>query len=231
MWEIFVKNGMYIHFLHALLQYRYGTFVASAVGIKMYSINYFYWYGHMYSYLANRKYNWVKQFIRFTDTGHIASFLIIICPEAVPISHNVQFLIMTGYWAGKLVFNMKDADRIPQDKDNHLVDAHTDFCTYIHHTIPYAVVILKMAEIGAIKDENYCAATYDNVNLIHTYLWVYTWLVCIYMPWRLYTNDTVYSILDINQTSLRTIGIFIGVFHLLIFVSNCVGHIICKSIV
>ena len=66
-----IKNGMYIHVIHAALTYTYNFYLASCISIKLYSINYFYWYGHLLNYLKNPRLNWVKQFIRFTDTGHI----------------------------------------------------------------------------------------------------------------------------------------------------------------
>ena len=107
-----IKNGMYIHVIHAALTYTYNFYLASCISIKLYSINYFYWYGHLLNYLKNPRLNWVKQFIRFTDTGHIASFMIILYPQLIPLSHNVLFIIMAGYWLGKFVFNLKDADKL-----------------------------------------------------------------------------------------------------------------------
>ena len=84
--ELFVKNGLYIHFITALLYYNTNnSYIAWNLSIKLYSLNYFYWYGHLYSYLPNPKYNWIKQFIRFTDTGHIASALPFFYPNGLTL--------------------------------------------------------------------------------------------------------------------------------------------------
>jgi len=239
----FIKNGIYIHFLYALLQHMFANiYLSSAIAIKLYSINYFYWYGHVYTYLPNPRHNWVKQFVRFTDTGHIASFLIIFSSSAVPISHNIQFIIMSGYWVGKIAFNLKDADRISNDKTNKetcdIIDVHTDFCTYVHHTIPYLVVLYKMFEMITNNTNNTntttntnkysCDDAFNHVTLQYTYAWLYVWFACIYVPWRLYTKDAVYSILDADQTPKTVIAGFIGFMHVLVYVSNVVGHRVCN---
>ena len=232
MWLSFIKNGIYIHFVHPIIQYLTGNmYLSSAITVKLYSINYFYWYGHVYTYLPNKKYNWIKQFVRFTDTGHIAAFMIIWYPNTTAIAHNIQFIIMVGYWAGKIIFNLKDADRIGNDPNNpetcDIIDLHTDFCTYIHHTIPYIVVVAKINSLVAIQPD-FCTQSFDNTNLINTYLWLYLWLIIIYVPWRLFTKDPVYSILDQNQTPNIIIAAFIGFIHLLIFASNIVGYQVCN---
>ena len=137
----YIKNGFHIHLIHAFLQHiTKNTYLSATLSIKLYSLNYFYWYGTLYNYLPNPHHNWVKQFIRFTDTGHIASALPLIMPSALPVAHNVHFIIMSGYWLGRLAFGLKDADRIAEDGNNGLIDWHTDLCTFIHHTVPYILI-------------------------------------------------------------------------------------------
>ena len=87
------------------------------------------------TYLPNPKYNWVKQFIRFT----YCIFAYLLFPKILPLAHNVQFIIMVGYWVGKLIFDMKDADRISSSSSSDIIEWHMDCCTYIHHTLPYMV--------------------------------------------------------------------------------------------
>jgi len=226
--ETFFQNGFYIHILQAFL---YSTtkniYISSIIAIKMYSTNYFYWYGNYFSYLPNRKYNWVKQFIRFTDTGHLASVLPLIYSSTLPVSHNVHFIIMSGYWIGKLAFNLKDADKI---QTNNIIEWHTDLCTYIHHSVPYLLIhylFKKESELRSID----CDYEYSYQTLKHTYMWLYSWFLFIYIPWRMYTNDTVYSILDSKQTPKKFIYGFVFFIHLLTFLSNYVGYAGCKLIV
>jgi hypothetical protein len=226
----FIKNGYYIHFLHLFMYYLTDNiYVSSIISIKLYSVNYFYWYGYCYSYLQNKKYNWIKQFIRFTDTGHIASVLAYFYPRLIPLCQNVHFIIMFGYWCGKLAFDMKDADRICNADVSDIVEWHMDICTYIHHTIPYMLMILLMLGESKSREVN-CEYEYNNTNLRHTYIWLYTWFIFIYMPWRIYTGDTVYSILDFNQTPKHISLYFIGFIHFLVFLSNTVGYAGCKMI-
>jgi len=219
-----IKNGFHIHFIHAALHHiTKNTYLSATIAIKLYSLNYFYWYGHLYSYLP--KHNWIKQFIRFTDTGHVASFALClpaVLPAFLPIAHNVHFIIMAGYWLGKLAFNLKDADRMAFDKDtNDIIEWHMDLCTYIHHTVPYMLIIMLLRENHTVCEYNY--------TLLYTYGWVYTWFICVYLPWRMYTGDTVYSILDVKQTPTKVMLGFVGFIHVLVWLSNVVGYSICIS--
>jgi len=218
----FIKNGMYIHIIHAVLAYKYNLYLASCIAIKLYSVNYFLWYGHLLTYLKNPRYNWVKQFIRFTDTGHIAALMIISYPDLLPVSHNILFIIMAGYWLGKFVFRLKDADKLENVTD--LDESHTDLCTYIHHSVPYILIVRAMLISSA---DSVCFIDYDNVNLLYTYVWLYAWFLFIYLPWRRYTGDTVYSILDSKITPTPVIIGFVGFIHVLVFISNYVGYTIC----
>ena len=236
---VILKNGIYIHFIHLLLHYwTQNMYLSSAITFKLYSINYFYWYGHLYHYLPNPRHNWVKHFVRFTDTGHLASFVVLVYPTMLPIAHNIHFIIMAGYWLGKFAFDLKDADKISNNITDpetfEIIDSHTDLCTYMHHSIPYLLVVSQICDQACISNtcvaDARCLVEYNNANLLYTYYWLYAWAICIYIPWRLYTKDSVYSILDHTQTpSLYIIG-FIAFIHGLVYVSNFVGYGLCISI-
>jgi hypothetical protein len=228
--KLFIKNGYYIHFLHMFMYYLTNDiFVSSSICIKLYSVNFFYWYGYYYSYLQNKRYNWIKQFIRFTDTGHIASVFAFLYPSFIPLSQNIHFIIMFGYWCGKLCFDMKDVDRINNSDVSDIVEWHMDVCTYIHHTIPYMLIYSLIIRESKTRELN-CEYEYNNVNLKYTYIWLYAWFIFIYMPWRLYTGDTVYSILDLKQTPIHISMYFILFIHFLVFLSNSVGYCGCKIV-
>ena len=132
-----------------------------AIYIKLFSVNYFYWYGTTFTYLPDPKMNWIKQFVRFTDTGHIATILPIIFPAILPVAHNIHFIIMSGYWIGKFAFNMKDADKL---ETTDIVEWHIDLCTYIHHTVPYSFLYLLWKEQVTIKNI-VCHIEYSNETL------------------------------------------------------------------
>lgn len=111
--RVVAKNGYYIHAIHIILiMCRCNICLTSFIVMKLYSVNYFYWYGTQLFIFANPRYNWTKQFIRFTDSGHVASFMILVWPSLLPLAHNVHFIIFMGYFLGKFCFGLKDADRI-----------------------------------------------------------------------------------------------------------------------
>jgi hypothetical protein len=228
----FIKNGFYIHALHAYLQHATNnTYLSAIISIKMYSVNYFYWYGNYYNYLPNPRHNWIKQFIRFTDTGHLASILPLGFPTLLPVAHNVHFIIMAGYWMGKLAFGLKDADRLGAAETGDIVEWHLDLCTYIHHIVPYLLIhALSNNKFINSQDVTICSNEYSNQTLFYSYVWLYTWFIFIYAPWRLYTGDPVYSILDLKQTPKYVVLGFIGFIHLLVFLANLVGYTACHAL-
>lgn len=225
MLEIIIKNGLYIHLVQAFLYWATkNIYLSFIIAMKLYSTNYFYWYGNHFTYLQNPSYNWIKQFVRFTDTGHLASILPLFFPSSLPLAHNIHFIIMAGYWIGKLAFNLKDADKLNL-KDNY--GWHTDICTYIHHIAPYSLIhylFLKESQSRTLV----CTNEYNHQTLQHTYLWLYSWLFFIYIPWRIYTGDAVYSILDTKQTPKKYIFGFVFFMHVLAFMSNYVGRFACE---
>ncbi len=215
--KIFLQNGFYIHFLHVFLYHvTKDIYISSIIAIKLYSTNYFYWYENYFNYLP--RYNWIKQFIRFTYTGHLASFLPLFYPQFLPVAHNIHFIIMSGYWIGKLAFGLKDADK-RLIKGN--LEWHTDLCTYIHHSVPYALIHSLFIPVDCMNQYSY-----DTIK--STYLWLYTWFIFIYIPWRKYTGDPVYSILDTKQTPAKYIFGFVFSIHVLALFSNFVGYNACK---
>ena len=220
------KNGLYIHGMYPLLYYLTKShYITMAVYIKLFSINYFYWFGTYFHYLQNPRMNWIKQFIRFTDTGHLATFLPIVFTNVLPVSHNIHFVIMAGYWIGKLAFDMKDADTL-QIADPHLFTWHNDLCTYIHHTIPY-LFIYSLWKEQTMNRHIVCEYEYSNQSLWYSYVWLYIWFGCIYVPWRYVTGDTVYSILDKKQTPIAYSVVFVVFMHGLVYLSNNIGFFGC----
>ena len=226
MFDLLIKNGFYIHLLQACLYYTtQNIYISSIVAIKMYSVNYFYWYGNQFTFMPNPRHNWIKQFTRLTDTGHFASFLPLFFPSILPVAHNVHFIIMSGYWIGKCAFNLKDADKL---NFPDILDWHTDLCTYIHHSVPYLLIHYLFSQQHADISIN-CDYEYNMDTLKYTFAWLYGWLFFIYIPWRVYTGDPIYSILDAKQTPKKYICGFIVAVHALALLSNKVGLIACKS--
>jgi hypothetical protein len=102
-----------------------------------------------------------------------------------------------------------------------------DCCTYIHHTLPYILIHVLWYDEWKHREIS-CSYEYSNTTLLYSYAWLYTWFLCIYLPWRYYTGDTVYSILDQKQISKPVMLGFIGFIHILIFISNMFGYLFCS---
>jgi len=116
--EMIIRDGFYIPVLNVFLYAALKDFYLTTIIIqKLYVINYYYNYEHLYHFVSH-PYNWVKQFIRFTDTGHLVSFLYYFYPQILPLAHNVHFMITYGYWFAKLFLGMKDDD----DRNNYPYD-------------------------------------------------------------------------------------------------------------
>lgn len=212
-WHL-IKNGFYIPILHAVLYYATKDwFLSSIIAIKLYPANYFCQFAHYYNYRnISPQYNFVKQFIRFTDTGHIISFVYYFYPRALPIAHNVHFIITVGYWSGKWVLNVKDADEIKRDD---IIDWFTSGWTYFTHVAPYMLIVQELRS----KDN---PIYFTSTDLYLTFAWIYGWLFFIYLPWRFITGDPVYSVLS-DETPIKTKLVFILLIHGIVFLSNGFG--------
>jgi hypothetical protein len=179
------KNGYYIPVIHALLYIiTDDLFLSSMIAMKLYPANYFYWFSNRYSYLP--KHNWVKQFIRFTDTGHLISLLYYLNPDFLPMAFNIHFVITLGYWGGRILFQIEDCDQIEN------IELNPDFerCwVRLGHILPVILLANRLVHRPVCM-------SYSMNELWWTYSWMWVWLTCVYLPWRLYTKDIVYSVLE-----------------------------------
>jgi len=209
------KNGYYIPLIYPLIQLTTGnSFLAAIITLKTFPANYWYWYESEYNYLP-RGYNWLKQFVRFTDTGHLASALVHASPEYIPLAFTTHFLITAGYWGGKVFFKLKDSDDLPiRDLDPLFMTMWATF----NHSVPLILLINK------VRTE--CVPfTYD--QLANSYLWLYTWFFCVYIPWRLTTGDPVYSVLSFD-VPVKKACLFIGFVHTVVYVGHLTGYALSK---
>lgn len=211
------KNGYYIPPIHAFLYYMTGDiFLSTAIAMKIYPANYFYWFGENYEYFSNRRYNWIKQFVRLTDTGYLASFIYILYPQFLPIAYNVHFVITTGYWLGKISFNMNHIDLLD------LPDLNRSFeltWSNFNHGLPLVLLTYRLIT------SDICYEQFTLEHLKWSYYWMYTWLFVIYLPWRLTTGDCVYGILS-YETPLKKKILFITLIHGLVILGNSIGWLL-----
>jgi len=182
----------------------------------MYPANYFYMFQSLYQYNNLPKWTGVlKQFIRFTDSGHLASFIYFFNPAFFPIAFNIHGVITIGYWGGILLFNLKDQD------DRNTPEIFKNFeniWCYSNHLSPLLLFIRELW----IQPE-LCSMNLFTIHDLHnSYLWLYSWFLFIYMPWRMITGDCIYSILSL-ETPMSHIAGFVLFIHILFIFFNMSG--------
>jgi hypothetical protein len=211
---IFIQNGLYIPLVFGVIYlFTNQIFLSTIISLKLYSINYFYWFNDYYYYKnIPKKLNWIKQFVHFTDTGHIVSFLYYFNPSFLIVGYNVHFIITFGYWIGKICFQLQDCANI--EHPNIIKKVEYLFCI-CNHSLP---LLLFMYEIK----QNSSYVIFNINSLYYSYLWAYIWLLTIYIPWVYITQDYVYSVMYPN-ICLNSKICFIGFIHTLIFISNYTG--------
>jgi hypothetical protein len=213
-----IRDGFYIPIVNVLLYTTTNDFYLTTIIIqKLYVANYYYHYEHLYDYVPH-PYNWVKQFIRFTDTGRLASFLYYFYPQTLPIVHNVHFMITFAYWYARIFFGMDDRDQ--KNKDTYL-SAYEKCWTISNHGLVYLIIVYRML------NENQCNHYFTRMDFYYTVLWLYAWGIFIYIPWRCFTGDPVYSILA-NDTPLKTVFMAVVLMNSCAFISNYVGYLLTK---
>jgi len=150
-----------------------------------------------------------------TDTGHLVSLLYLMDRSYLPLAHNVHFFITVGYWTGRLM-GSEDQDTLIEKNDSGIIKWYDRTWSSISHGLPY---LLFMREL-ILSEQCY---SFDLHTLWISYRWNYIWLLMVYVPWRFYTGDIVYSILDINENREKSLKFF-GFLHLITFISNILGY-------
>ena len=213
----YIKNGLYIPILHGIIYKRTtNMYLASIISLKLYSSNYFFWFGHTEK-IKNKSIVQLKQFVRYTDTGHLASFIYFFKPEFLPIAHNVHFIISTCYWIGRCIGIKETSGKHHKD----IMSEITLLTASLNHGLIYFFLIrdIQLLPSDVQKD------LFSTQTLSYTYLWSYVWFFCIYLPWRYITHDEVYSILS-HKTHIFTKILFLSVMHIVVYVSNCAGKLL-----
>ena len=220
----FIKNGVYIPFLHVALFYLTNNlFLSSIISIKLYPANYYFIFYKYYQYANFPKWiGMLKQFVRFTDTGHIASFIYFFYPEFFPLAFNIHFFITFGFWGSVFFFNMRDLD------DRYSPEIMTKYATLWsahNHIVPFTLFVREFF----IHPELCNYSLFSANNLLHSYQWLYGWIIFIYIPWRMITGDCVYSVLSFDTPIKKFVKLILFVHTLFIF-SNMTGSLLQQTI-
>jgi len=218
MLRIILKNGFYIPFLFPIVYHStQHILLSTTITLKLFPANYMFWYSHKFDYLfADRRYNQIKQFVRFTDTGYLASVL---AHHYLPIAFNVHFAITFGYWIAKLALGLDDVDRTngPTYSMNY-----ERFWGALIHGIPLIVLIYSLS---TQEYEYVCPDYFSPRDLTISWAWLWIWFFAVYIPWNIRTGDPVYSFMGWNVPIMYKLAVFL-LMHLLLGVSNVVGRYI-----
>ena len=212
--HVILKNGLYLLYVYAaLLIATNHLFLSTVVVLKLFPVNFFYWFYDSFNYFGEpyKHWNQLKQFVLFSDSGHIIAFLYLFDSQYLPMAFNIHWLITVGYWYGKWVMKMSDCSKHVQD--NVFIPWYTQLWTHMNHSIHICLLFREIV----LLDKSMCYDYFGWNDLFHTYLWMYGWFFCIYLPWRLITTDIVYDFFDENQIA------YIGAIHVCVFVGNIVG--------
>lgn len=208
--HVLYKNGVHIILHSLLISYLLNPLLGIYYYLKMFSWNYYVNFNYLYD--NPNLYKW-KHMIRLTDTGHIANLLYFFYPSTLPVCHNIHFVISIGYYTVKIFFGMQDSDdRIAPELYAPLQDIHCN----LNHSVPFLILLVQNSK------NDY---EFNNYTLLYSYLWVYCWLFFIYIPWRYYTNDPVYSVLQNNISNKKKI-IIIVLIHVLLYSANKFGELL-----
>jgi hypothetical protein len=214
--RIILKNGFFIPIVAVVLYSQtQHPYLTSTIILKLYPANYFFWYYEDHDCkFQNPRWNQLKQFVRFTDTGHYANAIYLLMgksPRFFPIAFNIHFAITFGYWIARAGFGMNDFIT----KDPEYSKAGEDFWASLVHGWPLLLLL------GDLRNTDMCLNYGTRQDLVWSYVWILGWFLAIYLPWRLRTGDPVYSIMSDKVPIVKRV--MIGGFMIsLITVSNAI---------
>lgn len=210
-----IKNGLYLPFISFFIYLlTEDIYLPIFFFLKAYPMNYYYNFSNLYP--KPELYKW-RHMARLTDTGHLLAFMFYFNKKFTPLAHNIHLTIDVGYYVAKYAFNMNDVDLY--QTNNFIFNLIRKIHKNSNHCLSY---ILMFYYIITNKETEY---EFDNYSLIYTFIWLYAWLLFIYTPWVLLTNDYIYSVLEPSKPLYLRIGMILFM-NLLGYLSNNFGKLI-----
>lgn len=83
------------------------------------------------------------------------------------------------------IFSINDVDKIHKDKFYYF----NNFMSYKLHILPLFLLSYDFC---------YNSFLFDNNSLFYSMLWTISWCLFILLPWKYFTNDSIYTIFDDN---------------------------------
>lgn len=212
-----IKNGFIILNLYYPLYLLFGDhLITTTIILKLLHINYYYYFGHL-SPKLNHTTKLIRPWVRLTDTGFYALIIYYFYNDFFPICFNIHFVISVAYWIIMIIFGFQDSD----DIHSHELSIYiAQFISSITHGLP-----LLLLSKDICKNNVY----FNDTSLSYTNYWISAWFIFIYIPWRLFTHDEIYTVLNIHTPQFYKLCTIFFVF-ILSFLSNEIGKMIQNKI-
>ena len=212
-----IKNGFIILNLYYPLYLLFNNHLTTTtIILKLLHINYYYFFGHL-SPKLNHTTKLIRPWVRLTDTGFYALIVYYFYNDFFPICFNIHFVISIAYWIIMIVFGFQDSDNI------HSHELSTYIAQFISSTTHGLPLLLLSKDI--CKNNVY----FNEASLSYTNYWISAWFIFIYIPWRLFTHDEIYTVLNIHTPQIYKLCTIFFVFTLSFF-SNEIGKILQNKI-
>ena len=212
-----IKNGFIILNLYYPLYLIFNDHLTTTtIILKLLHINYYYYFGHL-SPKLNHTTKLIRPWVRLTDTGFYALIVYYFYNEFFPICFNIHFVISIAYWIIMIIFGFQDSDNIHSHELSIYI---AQFISSITHGLP--LLLLS-------KDICTNNVYFNDKSLSYTNYWISGWFIFIYIPWRLFTHDEIYTVLNINTPQFYKLFTIFFVF-VLSFLSNEIGKMIQNKI-
>lgn len=203
--RLYIINGGHVLFVCTLLCFLDPLF-SLYIYLKIQPTLYYHTFSHLYPIPY---YKW-KHMVRVTDTGFIANMMYYFYPYMLPLVFNIHFIITFGFWFAVLFLDMKDLDMVEHDD---IIPIFHNVHAILNHSVSFIILFYQnMKNSYAFNGE----------SLTLSYLWLYSWLVFVYIPWRALTGDIVYSFFDTKRTTIKPLLMYVIV-HILLYISNELG--------
>jgi len=212
-----IKNGFIILNLYYPLYLLVNDHLtATTIILKLLHINYYYYFGHL-SPKLNHTTKLIRPWVRLTDTGFYALIVYYLYNDFFPICFNIHFVISVAYWIIMIIFGFQDSDNI----NSHELSVYiAQFTSSITHGLPLLLLSKDICSNNVY---------FNDESLSYTNYWISGWFIFIYIPWRLFTHDEIYTVLNINTPQFYKLFTIFFVF-VLSFLSNEIGKMIQNKI-
>lgn len=212
-----IKNGFIILNLYYPLYLIFNDHLTTTtIILKLLHINYYYYFGHL-SPKLNHTTKLIRPWVRLTDTGFYALIVYYFYNDFFTICFNIHFVISVAYWIIMIVFGFQDSDNIHSHELSIYI---AQFISSITHGLPLLLLSKDICSNNVY---------FNDESLSYTNYWISGWFIFIYIPWRLFTHDEIYTVLNINTPQFYKLFTIFFVF-VLSFLSNEIGKMIQNKI-